>query len=213
MILPCIDSSAKLRLKLSELMRKNLCIPATLLGIFMIVSCQQSAQPKTHVDAPAPPSKPARVNEAVFVEADAGRTWNIFGLEIVGKIMSEQTNGDYAVIMSSTPPEGGPPPHVHQHEDEVFYVLEGNYSFICGEKEIQASKGDLVHLPRGIPHSFRNIGNETGVLLNTITPGGFEKFFEEVDRLPKDQPLDRAKVEEIAAKYALKFLPPPANGE
>ena len=42
--------------------------------------------------------------------------------------------------------------------------------------------------------------------MNTMTPGGFERFFEEVDRLPKDKPLDRKQVQSIASKYALTFI-------
>lgn len=142
-----------------------------------------------------------------WVDAEAGLTWNIFGLEIVGKIMSQQTNGQYAVIISTTPPDGGPPLHVHEQEDELFYVLAGAYEFRFGDETAIANPGDLVHLPRHIPHSFRNIGSEPGVMINTITPGGFEQFFVEIDQLPKDQPLDRQQVADIAARYGLQFLP------
>ena len=144
----------------------------------------------------------------VFVDAEAGKTWNIFGLQIVGKIMSGQTDGAYSVVMSTTPPEGGPPLHVHENEDELFYVLKGEYEFRYGEESVRVSEGALVHLPRNLPHGFRNVGTEPGVLLNTITPGGFEQFFEEIDQLPKDQPLDQAQVAAIASKYGLTFLPP-----
>ncbi len=89
----------------------------------------------------------------------------------------------------------------------MFYVLEGEYEFRCGEQKEIVSKGALVHLPRKLPHSFKNIGQTPGVLMNTITPGGFEAFFEEIDQLPKDKPLDHQKVASIANKYGLRFLP------
>ncbi len=145
-------------------------------------------------------------NEPIFVGSDAGKTWNIFGLKIVGKIFSEQTNGQYSVIISNTPPNGGPPKHIHATEDEMFYVLKGNYEFYCGDSTIDATEGALVVLPRNIPHGFKNVGETYGQLINTITPGGFENFFEEIDQLPKDKPLDRKKVEQIAGKYGLKFI-------
>ena len=129
------------------------------------------------------------------------------GSEIVGKVMSEQTKGKYAVVISKTPPEGGPPTHVHEREDEMFYVLSGTYEFRFGNKRVRATQGDIIHLPRNIPHSFTNIGSEPGVMMNTIVPGGFEQFFEEIDRLPKNEPLKREQVEEIASQYGLKFVP------
>ncbi len=140
------------------------------------------------------------------VEANAGTTWNIFGLEIVGKVMSHQTNGAYSVVVSTTPPDGGPPLHVHEREDELFYILQGTYEFRSGDTKMTAIEGDLVHLPAHVPHLFRNIGSAPGMTMNTMTPGGFEQFFAEIDQLPKDQPLDRELVAEIASRYGLRFL-------
>ncbi len=147
------------------------------------------------------------IEELVLVSPDAGKKWNIFGIQIVGKIFSTQTNGSYSVIASTTPPNGGPPFHVHENEDELFFVIEGKFEFRCGARTIVAPKGTLVHLPKNIPHRFTNIGDSNGMLLNTITPGGFEQFFEEIDRLPKDKALDRKIVQTIAKKYGVTFLP------
>ncbi|MFQ4138675.1 cupin domain-containing protein [Nodosilinea sp. PGN35] len=160
----------------------------------------------TWADTPAGQS-PEPAAAPFLVEADAGTTWKIFGLEIVGKIMSSQTDGAYSVVISTTPPAGGPPLHVHEHEDELFYILRGTYEFRFGDETITANSGDLVHLPAHIPHTFRNVGSAPGMAMNTMTPGGFEQFFVEIDRLPKDQPLDRSQVAAIASRYGLRFLP------
>jgi len=167
-------------------------------GLFLVASgcVQQGEALKTTFEEP------------LFVDADGGRTWNIFGLEIVGKVMGEETGGRYSVVVSTTPPGGGPPLHVHEGHDEMFYVVEGDFEFRSGEQVARAGKGAVVVLPRGLPHGFRNVGTTPGTLMNTITPGGFEDFFEEIDLLPKDQPLDREKVAVIAAKYGLRFPAP-----
>jgi quercetin dioxygenase-like cupin family protein len=146
--------------------------------------------------------------DLVFVDEDAGKVWNIFGLQIVGKIFSDETGGQYSVIVSNVPPGGGPPPHIHQHEDELFYVLRGEFEFFSGETTVRATQGALLSLPRGLAHGFRNVGEQPGVLINTISPGGFEAFFEAIDQLPKDQPLDRAQVEAIGEEYGLRFVKP-----
>ena len=82
-----------------------------------------------------------------------------------------------------------------------------DYEFRCGDQKFRVSKGGLIHLPKKLPHSFRNIGDKAGQLINTMTPGGFEGFFEEIDQLPKDKPLDPKKVELIGSRYNLRFLP------
>lgn len=186
-----------------------------LVGLAALPCGAQSPEPAP--SAPAATAPPAAalettateaLPELVFVEEDAGKVWNIFGLQIVGKIFSEDTGGQYSVIVSNVPPGGGPPPHVHEHEDELFYVLRGDFEFFSGETTARASKGALLSLPRGLVHGFRNVGEEPGVLINTISPGGFEAFFEAIDQLPKDQPLDREKVEAIGAEFGLRFVRP-----
>ena len=68
--------------------------------------------------------------------------------------------------------------HVHKHEDEACYVLEGEVTFFVGDDVISASTGTWVYLPRGIPHSLRIESSEARTLW-LIVPGGFESFFVE----------------------------------
>ncbi len=142
----------------------------------------------------------------LFVDTEKGKTWNVFGLKIIGKILSEDTNGEYAVIISHTPPEGGPPFHVHENEEEMFYVLKGTFEFTFGNRKVTAKEGGMVVLPKNLPHSFKNIGTSEGITMNTITPGGMEKFFDEVAAISKDGPPDPKQVSEIALKYKIRFL-------
>ena len=71
-----------------------------------------------------------------------------------------------------------PPPHFHKHEDESFYILEGVIDFLAGEKKITAGAGQLIVLPKGVPHSF-DLVTETAKALLLITPAGFETIFKE----------------------------------
>ena len=64
----------------------------------------------------------------------------------------------------------------------------------------------MVKLPRGIPHNFKNIDSIEGITMNTITPGGFEQFFDDVAQLSKHNSLTKKKVDSIANTYGLKFL-------
>lgn len=169
------------------------------LCLLLLFACQR--QQTEAVVKEVPP-----IDEPIFVDSEGGKTWNIFGLQIIGKIFSEDTNGAYSVIVSTTPPDGGAPPHVHEVEDELFYVLEGEFSFTCGEETFLAKKGAVVVLPKGKPHAFKNTGGTTGRMMNTITPGGFEQFFEDVDQLPKNGPPDPMLLSELAMKYKLRFL-------
>jgi len=74
------------------------------------------------------------------------------------KVVSEDTGGAFALAEAITPPEGGPPPHVHHREDEAFYVLEGELEFMTEDGTIRAGAGSFVHVPKGTLHTYKNVG-------------------------------------------------------
>ena len=128
-----------------------------------------------------------------------------FGERII-RIRAGETAGRFALIEEPVPPGWGPPLHLHQREDEFFQVLAGTFRFRCGDAVHEGGAGTAAFLPRGIPHSFRNIGSGTGRLLVGLTPGGFEGFFEEAAAAGI---ADAAAAEAIAARYGVTFLGPP----
>ncbi|MEM7374059.1 MAG: cupin domain-containing protein [Bacteroidota bacterium] len=144
--------------------------------------------------------------EAFHISSEEGKTWNVLGVEITGKVLSEETQGAYSVILTETPPDGGPPMHLHQYEDELFYVLKGSYAFYYGDKQILAQQGDFIHLPRGIPHRFVNRDSVTGITMNTITPGGFERFFEDIAKVSGTNRPSREVIDSIANRYGVTFV-------
>jgi mannose-6-phosphate isomerase-like protein (cupin superfamily) len=148
----------------------------------------------------------ASVREAIVVPPSGGAEWNVLGSKMTCKVGSEETGGVYSIVENTLAPQDGPPPHVHHNEDEIFYVIEGEFEIRCGERTFRAAPGALAVLPRNVPHSFRNVGEGEGRLLVTVTPGGFEKFFEEVSRELPTMPPDVAKLKEIGRKYNLEFI-------
>ena len=76
-------------------------------------------------------------------------------------------------------PKSGPPTHIHRTEDEFFYVVSGEFKVKLGDRIMSAPARTVMFVPRGTAHTFQNVGTEPGVLLVGVTPGGFEKMFEE----------------------------------
>jgi quercetin dioxygenase-like cupin family protein len=99
------------------------------------------------------------------------------------------------------------PSHVHQHEDEYSYVLEGEVGFEVGEEEFTASAGELVAKPRGIWHAFWNAGAAPARVLEVISPAGFERYFGELAQLipPARPERDLAGLAELQARYGLEM--------
>jgi len=141
-----------------------------------------------------------------------GRTLHVFGAETSVKISSHDTGGAYAVMEASTPPSSGPPLHLHQREDEWWYILEGNFLFEIDDNSVHAGPGDTVFAPRGSRHTFQNIGTALARTLVTVVPGGLDLFFQEVDAtVPSDTLPDPAVILPIFRKYRLELLGPPLS--
>src|SRR6266849_4056160 len=99
-------------------------------------------------------------------------------LPFIGSLRASaaDTGGIFEIIEYKGP--AVPPPHVDREHDEIFYILEGKFSFVLGHGTQDASTGSLVWVPRGMRHGFQ-IQPGSRALLVTI-PAGLEGFFEEL---------------------------------
>jgi quercetin dioxygenase-like cupin family protein len=119
------------------------------------------------------------------------------------KVTSEETNGAYAILEQKIPPGHGPPLHVHRHETEIFYVLDGEFEITIGGQKVMATAGAIVVGPRDIPHTFRNVGSQDARLLLTVIPGRFANYFIDVDGIDDG---DHAAIKALVAKYDVEIL-------
>lgn len=144
----------------------------------------------------------------IHVPKDGGKQVNVLGIPITIRISGRDTGGTLAVVESHDGVNGGPPPHIHHREDETFQVLAGEYEFMVGGKTVIAGPGATLFAPRGVPHTYRCLGNTLNRLMVTLTPGGFEEFFEQIGALSPQEQSDIPRVMEIAKKFGLEILPP-----
>jgi len=88
----------------------------------------------------------------------------------------KDTNGAFFLVEAMLAPGTEPPPHVHSREDELFYVLEGEFDVYVGEKAFNVEAGECVFLPRFKPHAFV-IRSPRLHVLALFTPAGLEEAF------------------------------------
>ena len=116
-------------------------------------------------------------------------TFHFLDEKVTLLVSGEDTNGAYAVAHVVKPANQGPPLHLHEHEDETFYVKRGSMIFYVGEEIIEAKAGDYVFAPRGIQHRFVTGPEETEFIL-TASPAGFDSFVKELGTsVPANAPL------------------------
>jgi len=98
------------------------------------------------------------------------------------KISSKDTGGALAVfVQTGFTPRGGPPLHIHHFQDELFYVVQGEYLFQVGEDRHRLKTGDTIFLPRKVPHAFVQLTEEGKMVVAYQPAGKMEEFFKKTD--------------------------------
>ncbi len=99
------------------------------------------------------------------------------------KVTSADTGGAMLVIENTNRGKGGPAKHQHVAQDELFYVIEGEYVIVIGDQRFELQAGDTILAPRLVPHVWAYVGNTVGRMLITFTPPGtMEDFFRIVSK-------------------------------
>ncbi len=110
----------------------------------------------------------------------------------------------------------GPPPHVHSCEEEGFYILEGEITFLIGEQRLVATAGMFANMPVGLPHSFKNESDQPAKMVISVAPAGLEKMFFEcgvplVEGSTTALPPTKEEIEKllaIAPRYGIEIKVP-----
>ena len=153
--------------------------------------------------------------EAKVVHAGEGQRIAAAGDLYTFLAVGEDTSRSYALWEAVVPPGGGPPPHVQSREDEGFYVLEGEMTFVADGQRVIARKGSFLNIPRGVVHSFKNEGQSDARMLILVAPAGMEKMFEEMGTVVTDPtaepspptPQEMEKAAAVAPKYGIEIRP------
>jgi quercetin dioxygenase-like cupin family protein len=99
------------------------------------------------------------------------------------------------------------PVHVHPHQDEFILVQEGQLELKLGGVWRTAKAGDLVRMPKGMPHGYFNKSDRPARALFWVSPAGkLRDLFTALHNL-----TDVPKAIEISARHDVDFLPPEAN--
>ena len=93
-------------------------------------------------------------------------------------VPGEQTHGAMSVVEFADPRDHATPLHIHEAEDEVWIVLDGEISFYVGDDRIDLQAGQVTHGPRGVPHAYR-VRSPESLMAVTFAPAGIEKWFQQ----------------------------------
>ena len=133
-----------------------------------------------------------------------GIEWHLLGQIYVPKQHCESSLSWHATF----PPGTFVPPHIHPHQEEFVYMLSGRLDVLLDGQPGQAEPGDLVRLPRGVPHGLFNKSDADVKCFFWVSPARrlFDLFWALHNLGPNP---DIAEVVAISARHEVDFLPPP----
>jgi mannose-6-phosphate isomerase-like protein (cupin superfamily) len=134
-----------------------------------------------------------------------------FGMLAEVKASAADTDGRYTLLEITAPAGLQTPLHVHYHEDEGFYVLDGAVTIEVGDETVELTAGQHAYGPRDVPHKF-TVGPDGAKMLWVLTPGGFEDLVEQAS-VPAERPtvpppsvVPPADAAEIVLRYGNELL-------
>ena len=149
---------------------------------------------------------------SVMLPPGEGKTASFSGNRVT--LVHGNPGGAYSVVgWVSEPGIPGPPLHVHKQTDEAFYVVEGAFGFRAGERTFEGAAGAFVFVPRGLDHAYWNEADTPSRMLITISPPGFERYFEELaeglEAAGDDEQAAMGVRKALSEKYDIEAVGPP----
>ncbi len=168
-------------------------------GAVSAAACGQSSLP-----APSSPIHPVLTGKDRLDEV------HNFGItNIAFKVLTDDTHGDLFIIEHAFHQKGGPPRHLHPHQDEWFYVLQGEFVAEIGTDRLTLRPGDSILAPRNLPHALPSPEGGPGKLLLSFTPAGkMEAFFRRVSKTNAMVTQDAA----LFREFDMELVGPPPVG-
>ena len=144
--------------------------------------------------------------------SESGFATTSWGEQARPRLRAAETEGRLAVLFYRAPAGFGPPRHLHRQDDEIFLIEQGAIALWTPHECRTAGPGDVVMLPKVMPHTWRAYGDDPIRLQVTVTPGEFETFFERI--VERNLTLaDQAELAEVASAAGMDIIGPPLSDE
>ncbi|EWY35947.1 hypothetical protein N825_32115 [Skermanella stibiiresistens SB22] len=142
-----------------------------------------------------------------IVNSPEKREWfdTIPGERMAIHVQSSAVGGNLTIMETVAVPGCGSPLHFHR-ESEIFHILEGTMTFVCGGERREAGLGSTIVVPPGVHHAWANLSQAPVRMLVMVTPGGIESLF------PRANGLSPLELVELVESYGTRIVGPPILG-
>lgn len=146
--------------------------------------------------------------QPLIVHAEKAEAFSVFGIELRVLLSAKDTGGAVSALIATHKPGEGPPDHFHRSQEEFIFILEGTYSVTIDGRSDTVGPGAMLFIPRGAVHSFKNVGDTVGRMLDCAN-GGQDAYFREVSQSVKSAGfVDMAEIKKISLRHDTEFPAP-----
>lgn len=140
--------------------------------------------------------------------ADDSKRIELYGVLFRYGVGSAESGGAVSILEVTIPPRTLIKPHVHTLEDEFTLVLSGSVGARLGDDTSDdIPSGSWLVKPRSVPHAMWNVSNQPARILEVVTPGGIERYFEQVAPILKEHGSDwTERYHALAEEFGLTIL-------
>ncbi|AKG20470.1 cupin domain-containing protein [Calothrix sp. 336/3] len=142
------------------------------------------------------------------LRSQAGENLQVLTDRICIKFKSADSPNQMAVMTVDVPADGCVPPHIHDKEEESYFMLQGSIVMQLGNQEFTIEPGDFVHVPPGTIHGYKNPSPQCARFLAWTIGGAIDDFFTEMAEKVQEIPDDLPKMSAILEKYGVQMVQP-----
>ncbi len=136
---------------------------------------------------------------------------HIMGGQFDCKVSAKDTNGAFCMYDTLRQAKGGPALHLHHSQDELFYVIKGEFTVKVGNDVFNLAAGDFAFAPRTVPHAFAKTNEGDGQMLVMFQPAGsMEDFFKQMGKLGSSIPKNYDQtLKDLWTTHGMEIVGPP----
>lgn len=135
--------------------------------------------------------------------SEDGQVLRVLGDQVTLKLPSDQSPHGMAIVTVRVPAGSGTP-CVRHVEEEVYFVLEGELTMHTPTERHRLQAGDMVHLPPGAPHGYRNAADRPATFLAWTVGGPMDRFFVDMAASVHELPRDLARMQAVMAEHGVE---------
>ena len=153
----------------------------------------------------------AQASKPLVLRPGEGRRIDLGNFAMSLKASGDETEGAFALLEATEPPNFGPPLHRHHDCSEAFFVLKGEYQIFVEERAYVCPAGSFIYIPAGLRHGFR-VGPVASRKLNLYTPAAMVGYFDDLSAALAGGEADPGRRDEIAKAHAMEVVGPVPEG-